>query len=137
MWRHHQYTNRAELRRGEALQRNFVGRVGFSELKRRFGECKALVFPGEEDFGMVPVEVMAAGRPVIAYGKGGALDTVVNGKTGVLFPEQTIASLTEAIHSFEATNFDQNEIVAHAEKFGPDQFKNKIKSILSKNGIEV
>ncbi|MEL6416747.1 MAG: glycosyltransferase, partial [Pseudomonadota bacterium] len=80
----------------------FVGRVKFSELKQRFGECKALVFPGEEDFGMIPVEVMAAGRPVIAYGKGGALDTVVDGKTGILFGEQTVDSLIDAVSRFEA-----------------------------------
>lgn len=127
----------------KALQRSagpnvtFVGRVGFSELKRRFGECKALVFPGEEDFGMVPVEVMAAGRPVIAYGKGGALDTVIDGETGILFPQQTVDSLIEALNTFEATSLDPNKIVAHAEKFGPDQFKTRIQAILSQNGIEI
>lgn len=125
------------LQKSAGANVSFVGRVGFSELKRRFGECKALVFPGEEDFGMIPVEVMAAGRPVIAYGKGGALDTVIDGKTGVLFAEQTVDSLINAIEKLEATNFDSNEIIEHAEKFGPDQFKRKIKEILSHNGIEL
>ncbi|GAB5455368.1 MAG: glycosyltransferase [Henriciella sp.] len=113
----------------------FAGRVKFSELKRRFGECKALVFPGEEDFGMIPVEVMAAGRPVIAFGKGGALDTVVDGKTGILFSEQTVESLIEAVTRFEGVEFDSNDIQAHARSFDSDQFKSNVKAILERNGI--
>ena len=115
----------------------FVGRVKFSELKQRFGACKALVFPGEEDFGMIPVEVMAAGRPVIAYGKGGALDTVVDGKTGILFGEQTVDSLIDAVSRFEAVEFDADQIHAHARGFDADQIKSKVKAILEQNGLEL
>ncbi|QDI77699.1 MULTISPECIES: glycosyltransferase [Leisingera] len=91
----------------EALERKsgpnitFLGRVPFAELKQQFATCKALVFPGEEDFGIIPVEVMACGRPVIAYGRGGALDTVIEGVSGVLFHEQTADALNEAISRFE------------------------------------
>ncbi|MDJ0919683.1 MAG: glycosyltransferase [Henriciella sp.] len=115
----------------------FADRVSFSELKQRFGACKALVFPGEEDFGMVPVEVMAAGRPVIAYGRGGALDTVVDGKTGLLFHEQTVEALIAAIETFETMRFDKQEIQTHARQFGPDPFKTKIRRVLADNGIDI
>lgn len=115
----------------------FLGRVDFSELKARFGACKALVFPGEEDFGMVPVEVMAAGRPVIAYGKGGALDTVIDKTSGILFHEQTVESLISAIETFEATTFDADKLQAHANQFGPDQFKAGIRRVLASNGIQL
>mgnify|MGYP001799416074 CR=1 FL=1 len=115
----------------------FLGRVDFSELKARFGACKALVFPGEEDFGMVPVEVMAAGRPVIAYGKGGALDTVIDKTSGILFHEQTVESLIAAVETFEATTFDAKVLQAHADQFGPDRFKAGIQRVLASNGIQV
>ncbi|MEM8803370.1 MAG: glycosyltransferase [Pseudomonadota bacterium] len=115
----------------------FLGRVDFTELKRRFGECKALVFPGEEDFGIVPVEVMAAGRPVIAYGRGGALDTVVDGQTGILFEEQTVDSLIEAVSKFETVPFDSDAIHQHATGFSGQVFKDGIRALLSQNGIEI
>ena len=115
----------------------FLGRVDFTELKRRFGECKALVFPGEEDFGIVPVEVMAAGRPVIAYGRGGALDTVVDGQTGVLFEQQTVDSLIEAVSRCVSASFDDDAIHRHASGFSGQVFKDGIRAVLSQNGIEV
>ncbi|WP_027245291.1 glycosyltransferase [Leisingera daeponensis] len=101
----------------EALERKsgpnitFLGRVPFAELKQQFATCKALIFPGEEDFGIIPVEVMACGRPVIAYGRGGALDTVIEGVSGVLFHEQTADALNDAISRFE----DEPGLVAGPE----------------------
>ena len=86
---------------------------------------------------MVPVEVMAAGRPVIAYGKGGALDTVIDEKSGILFHEQTVESLISAIERFEATSFDADLLQAHANQFGPDQFKAGIRRVLASNGVQV
>lgn len=115
----------------------FVGRIPFSDLKQHFGACKALVFPGEEDFGMIPVEVMAAGRPVIAYGKGGALDTIVDQTTGILFHEQSVDALIAAIEAFEAVKFDQDALQAHAAMFGPDVFKSKIADLLRANGVDL
>ena len=128
---------RKELERRAGPSVVFLGRVDFKELKRRFGECKALVFPGEEDFGIVPVEVMAAGRPVIAYGRGGALDTVVEGETGTLFSSQTVDSLSDAIMRFEAMSFDSDAIFRHATRFSGDVFKQNVAELLGQNGISI
>lgn len=80
----------------------FLGRVSRAVLDDALARCRALIFPGEEDFGIVPVEAMAAGRPVIAYGRGGIRDTVIAGETGLFFDTQSVASLIEAVHRFEA-----------------------------------
>ncbi len=108
----------------------FLGRVSDEEVKKYMGECKALLFPGEEDFGIVPVEAQACGRPVIAYGKGGALDTVVDGKTGVFFHEQTVESVKEAILKFETMTFDKQEIRNHAMQFDEEEFRKKIMEVV-------
>ena len=86
----------------------FMGKQPDDVVKKYMSECKALLFPGEEDFGITPVEAMACGRPVICYGKGGVLDTVIDGKTGVYFEEQTVESLKKAILKFENMKFDKN-----------------------------
>lgn len=116
---------------------SFVGRLDFKSLKARFGACQALVFPGEEDFGMIPVEVMAAGRPVIAYGRGGALDSVADGQTGVLFHEQSVEGLIAAVRKFQSMSFDPDVLEAHAQTFDKQVFKDKIAAILADNGITV
>lgn len=108
----------------------FLGRQPDEVVKKYMSECKALLFPGEEDFGIVPVEAQACGRPVIAYGKGGVLDTVINGKTGVYFKEQTVESLKEAIIKFEKMKFNKNEIRKHALEFDEKVFQNKIKEYI-------
>ncbi len=93
--------------------------------------ARALLFPGEEDFGIVPVEAMAAGVPVVAFARGGALDTIVDGVTGVLFPEQTIDSLVGAIELLEATTFDLAKLRAQADCFRPEVFDDRLRSIVS------
>ena len=103
----------------------FLGRVSFEDLKKHFASCQALVFPGEEDFGMIPVEVMAAGRPVIAYGRGGALDTVVPGVSGHLFTDQSVDGLIQAVSDFEAMSFNPHELRVHAKSYGIDPFRQK------------
>jgi len=108
----------------------FLGRQPDEVVKKYMQECKALLFPGEEDFGIVPVEAQACGRPVIAYGKGGVLDTVIDGKTGVYFKEQTVESLKEAILKFENMKFNKQEIRQHALEFDEPVFKNKIKEFI-------
>lgn len=115
----------------------FVGRVGFKALKEHFGTCQALVFPGEEDFGMIPVEVMAAGRPVIAYARGGALDSVVGDKTGILFQDQTVEGLVAAVKRFQTMTFNPDDLQAHARGFDKVVFKQKITGILRQHGIEI
>ncbi len=102
----------------------FLGWVDDSELARIYSRCKALIFPGEEDFGIVPVEAQAAGRPVIAYGKGGALETVISEKTGMFFHEKSVESLNLAVREFEKNEdqFDPNKIMENANRFSKQNF---------------
>lgn len=104
----------------------FLGWQPDAVLKEAYAGCRALVFPGEEDFGIVPVEAMASGKPVIAYGKGGALETVVdsdNFRSGVLFKEQSVESLLEALGRFERLNFDAAKLRGHALAFDKERYK--------------
>jgi len=103
----------------------FLGSVDDATMSKHFAECKALLYPGVEDFGIVPLEVMASGRPVIAYADGGALETVVEGLSGLFFENQTAASLQDAISRFEASEsaFSVSEIAAHAARFSLEKFK--------------
>lgn len=113
-----------------------VGPQPFSELRRLYAQCKALIFPGEEDFGIVPVEAMASGRPVIAYGKGGALETVVDGVTGVFFHEQTVDAIVDAVERLEQMEISPNLIASHARKFDMDVFMRSMKAVLDRELAE-
>ena len=106
----------------------FLGRLSDEEIAGYYAESKAFIFPGEEDFGITPVEAQASGTPVIAYGRGGALDTVREGKTGVLFKEQTVESLCEAINQFETqgVEYSPQEIKAYSEAFSVRRFKEEL-----------
>ena len=88
----------------------FLGYVTDEDRRRHFAQCRALIFPGEEDFGLVPVETQASGRPVIAYAAGGALDTVVAGETGLFFTEQTVEALCDAVTRFASMSFNPERI---------------------------
>lgn len=107
------------------------GRQPRAELKAAFAACKALVFPAEEDFGIVPVEAMASGRPVIAYAGGGARDTVKPGVSGVTFPAQTVEALIDAVRGFEdtAADFDSDAIVRHAASFSEARFRDAFAAV--------
>lgn len=107
----------------------FLGRVPTEQLADLYARCRAFIFPGVEDFGIAPVEAMAAGRPVIAFAGGGALDTVVEGVTGVFFDAPTPESLAEAVRRFEEMRFDPRAIRRHAEQFDKRVFQEKIKKI--------
>ena len=106
--------------------------VSAEELKALYQNCRALLFPGEEDFGIVPLEAMASGRPVIAYASGGALDTVVPGKTGLFFHRQTPDDLGEALDRFAVMEpgFEPEVIRAHAAIFGRDLFAHRMMQVV-------
>jgi glycosyltransferase involved in cell wall biosynthesis len=93
--------------------------------------CRALLFTGEEDFGMVPLEVNAAGRPVIAFRGGGAIETVVDGLTGVFFDKPTSASVATAIEEFESRSWNQQVLRRHAERFDRSVFAFRVLQFLS------
>lgn len=96
------------------------------EIQKYFSQAKAFMFPPEEDFWLVPIEAMASGTPVIAYGKWWALETVVSEKTWIFFEEQTVSSLNQAIDAFESMNFDRKEIRKYAQTFDKEIFKQKL-----------
>lgn len=107
-----------------------LGPQPFERLAECYAKCRALIFPGEEDFGIVPVEAMASGRPVIAYGRGGVLDTVVDGVTGVLFEDQSEDGLLEAVARFEQIDFDSAAIRARAQAFGKARFMREMSAVI-------
>lgn len=109
----------------------FLGYLPFRELILKLQKAKAFVFAAIEDFGMLPVEAQACGTPVIALGKGGSLETVKHGVTGILYPEQSVESLIAGVEEFEKNQFDPNVIRAHAETFGINEFKRKFSSFVN------
>ena len=113
----------AHLRRIAGPTVRFVGRIDDVGMRALYADCKALILPSEEDFGITPLEAMASGRPVIAYGRGGVLDTVVPGKTGVMFDEQTAESVIGALQHFNEDDFNAEEIRSHAESFDRSVFR--------------
>jgi glycosyltransferase involved in cell wall biosynthesis len=123
---------RQRLERQAGPHIEFLGRRPDAEVKRSLAECRALIFPGEEDFGIVPLEANAAGRPVIAYRAGGARETVIDGKTGIFFGEQTPAALVAAVERFKFAVFDKGAIRRHALQFDKNVFKKKIESFVRK-----
>jgi glycosyltransferase involved in cell wall biosynthesis len=99
-----------------------MGPQPFGVLKQHYARCRALIFPGEEDFGMVPVEAMASGRPVIAFGRGGATETVIPNVSGVFFTEQTADAIASAVRSLTDVPIDSHKIATHARQFGRARF---------------
>ena len=115
-----------EIRRLAGPTVKIMGSQPSDVLKQHYARCRALIFPGEEDFGMVPVEAMASGRPVIAYGRGGALETVTTGLSGIFFEKQTVEDIASAIGRLSELEIDPQRIAAHATRFGRDQFLQKM-----------
>ena len=112
----------------------FAGRAERPQLRKYYAESRALIFPGIEDFGIVPLETQSLGIPVIALGAGGALETVISGQTGLYFPEPSIDSLCHAIEEFEAMKFDRQIIIDHARKFSRHVFVQKLRKELGMDG---
>ncbi|QIG55308.1 glycosyltransferase family 4 protein [Altererythrobacter sp. BO-6] len=110
----------------------FIERLDFASLKSAYARSKALIMTAEEDFGITPVEAMASGRPVIAFGRGGAKDSVVPGETGVFFDRQNSDALIDAVERTEVflDQFDPQTAIAHARRFAPEEFDRKIMKLL-------
>jgi glycosyltransferase involved in cell wall biosynthesis len=109
----------------------FVGTVSDAELRELYARSRGYVFPGEEDFGIAPLEANASGRPVIAYAGGGALDTVIDGQTGVLFHHQDVDSLIDAVRQAERTDWNAEDLRAHASRFDRDVFRSQLQQFVS------
>ena len=119
----------------EHLARNsgnidLLGRKSDAVVREYLHHCRALLFPGVDDFGIVPVEAMAAGKPVIALNKGGATETIINKKTGIFFDRATEVELQNALLQFFDTKFNHQEIAQHAQQFSEAEFKTKWQKII-------
>lgn len=108
----------------------FTGRLPQREVDRLLGSCRALIWPGVEDFGLAPVEAMAAGRPVIARRAGGVLDTVLEGQTGLFFDDADPASLAQAVLAADALSWQPERIRAQAARFGVEPFRRGLLAFL-------
>jgi len=119
---------RAALERGAGPGVQFLGWQSDEQVRDWYAGCRALLFPGEEDFGIVPLEAQACGKPVVAFGRGGALETVVDGETGVFFNEQTVEALAAAMTRLERERerFVPARIRAHALKFDRAEFRRQM-----------
>lgn len=115
-----------------------LGHTSDACMKEYLQKAKAFVFAAEEDFGIIVVEAQAAGTPVIAFGKGGSLETIQEGKTGIFYDEQTVPSLIEAVNKFERQEekFVPSQIKAHAESFSEERFKREFKAFVEKKWEE-
>jgi glycosyltransferase involved in cell wall biosynthesis len=118
--------DRAALEGMAASNVRFTGRLPDEDVLRHYAECRGVIFPGEEDFGLVPLEANASGRPVVAFRRGGALETVIEGRTGVFFDQPTPESLAAAVRTCDARSWTKPELRCHAEQFGEAVFRTRI-----------
>ena len=120
----------SELRRIAPPNVEFLGHLADDELVPLMQRCTAAVFPSRDDFGLIPVEVMACGRPVVAFAGGGALETVLPGVTGEFFEEQTADALEAAVRAFDPGRYDTAAIRAHAEQWDVPRFKAAMRTVV-------
>jgi glycosyltransferase involved in cell wall biosynthesis len=126
--------DRARLMTNAGPTISFLGLLSDASVEHHAARCRALIFPGEEDFGMAPLEVAAAGRPTIAYRAGGAVETIIDGVTGVFFDRQEPEDLAEAIARFERIEWNTAILRRHAESFGTNVFQARFRIFLAKVG---
>lgn len=129
-------TLEAELRASAPGNVHFTGRVSNGDVRSWYRRCRALVFPGIEDFGMVPVEAQACGRPVICCGRGGATESVIDGGTGVYFWPQTTPALVEAVRRLEQGSWDPEEMRRNSLRFSTGIFRAQIREAVREAEIE-
>lgn len=110
----------------------FLGTLPHAEIREQLAGARALLFGGVEDFGIVPVEAQAMGCPVVAYGAGGALETVVDGETGVLFAEESVEGMVEGMRRAGEMRFDENRMHAHAMQFSTERFKTQMNDLIAR-----
>jgi len=122
--------DRDRLARQAGPGTEFLGRLSDEALRDEYRRAAAVILPGEEDFGIVPLEAHACGRPVVALGRGGALETVRDGHTGVLFEESTWESLAAGLRRALATRFDTSRIRAHAEQFSRERHAQQMRTVI-------
>lgn len=122
--------NLENMVRGKNIE--FLGKVSDKELVKLYGQCRALIFPGEEDFGITPLEAQASGRPVIVYAGGGALETIIEEETGLFFKENSPRSLVDTINRFIKIedHFDRKKVRENALKFNKEVFKRELKKYI-------
>lgn len=121
---------RALRERAHGTTTTLLGHVSDERINALLGDARAVILPGEEDLGLVPIEAAATGRPTIAYRGGGARETVVEGVTGEFFDEPVPESLANVMRSFDATRYDAQNLRAHAEQFSPRRFIERLRAIV-------
>jgi glycosyltransferase involved in cell wall biosynthesis len=119
-----------KLRRMAGPTIEFAGALPNAAIDALYASSRAFIFPGLEDFGITPLEAMASGLPVIGYGQGGATETVVDGKSGILFRPQTVDGLIDAVRRFERTSFDESEVRARAKRFTRGEFQRRFADVV-------
>jgi glycosyltransferase involved in cell wall biosynthesis len=125
--------DRAALERLAGPNVRFLGRVGEEEKRRYLAGCRAFLFPGEEDFGIAPLEAQAAGKPVIAFAAGGALDTIQEGVTGEYFRASTPESLAAAVRAFQPSRYDPAACIANARRFDAANFQRSWQAFVARH----
>jgi glycosyltransferase involved in cell wall biosynthesis len=120
----------ARLKAAAGPSVEFMGRLPDTAVTDLFENCRAFIFPGEEDFGIAPVEAMAAGRPVVAFRAGGARETVIDGETGLFFDAPTVDALSEALGRLDGLTVDSARIRAHAQTFDSERFQERLLAIV-------
>lgn len=129
--------DRARLERMAGPSIQFMGRLSDAESAKFASRCRALLFPGEEDFGMVPLEIASAGRPTIAFRAGGAVETIVEGVTGTFFEQATPESLADAILESESRSWSATVLRNHAARYDLAVFRRRFEDLLSSMGITI
>jgi glycosyltransferase involved in cell wall biosynthesis len=123
--------DRALLERRAGRGVTFAGRLSDDAIREEYRRATAVLLPGEEDFGIVPVEAQACGRPVVALARGGALETVIDGDTGVLFAEPTVEAMAAALDRVAASEFDPAHIRRHAEQFSRERHVHQMRAVIA------